>query len=142
VKETANLIRTSLDKRKIVYQVEHTDKAVTIWLDKKNNFGCEINSLDITVFHLDGSLTFNLDEGREYDICSTAAAVDHIFLIVSNTLFQEEVYKNDKLCSVRQYVILNGEKFFCSSLWIKHIFYFFAFLKKEVKITEYSYNSE
>ena len=92
-----------MDKRKIVYQVEHTDKAVTIWLDKKNNFGCEINSLDITVFHLDGSLTFNLDEGREADMYSTTSAVDHILLIASNTLFQEEVYKNNKLCSVWQY---------------------------------------
>ena len=142
LEEIAEKIAKSLEENGLPYTVERQEDSIVIWLDREHNFGCEICGLHIAVFHMEGSRLFNLDEGKELDALSTQEAMKHLLLIASHTLFQEDTYKGKRLCSSRQYVIREGNQFFCSTLWIKHILFFVPFLKKEVKIKAYTYQRE
>lgn len=134
-----SLITNKLDLKNIPYEVEKTENLIFLWFDKDNNFCCEIHDIGAHVYHLQGAAPFNLDEGEEVDLLTIDDIVKHIIILISNELFQVETYKKGKLCSIKQYTIINGEKKYCSSNVISHILFFLPFCKKEIKTVSYKY---
>lgn len=136
-----DFIMNSIDNKGIYYDIENRSDQIIIWFDKDNNFTCKIDSLTIGVSHLKGYRLFNLGEGKESEICSIQYAISHIEMITSSELIQKEIYKMKKLCSTKQYLLINGEEIPCSGLWILHWFHFLPFIKEE-KIVKYNYCME
>jgi hypothetical protein len=134
-----NFITDKLSKKNISYETEENTDLKTLWFDRENNFCCRIYNIGADVCLLRGSASFNLCEGKEADLLTIDDMVKHILKITSNELFQEEIYKKNKLCSVRQFIIIDGKKIYCSSFAITHIFFFLPFCKKEIKIVTYKY---
>lgn len=56
----AEFITADLERQSIPYMLEKHEGMMIIWLDKKKDFGCKIDDLDISICHLIGGKTFNL----------------------------------------------------------------------------------
>jgi len=85
---------------------------------------------------------FNIDEGEENDALSISDAVEHILQVMTYDLLQIECYKLNRLCSTYQYLIIDDKRVTCSGLWIRHLFFFLPFVKKEIREICYRFNPE
>ena len=139
--ELKHLVITNLNEKNISYIIEDKKDVAVFWFDKNNAFFCSVDVLRATVNHLDGSAPFNLNEGKEYDLMTINDMVDHIIKIMTNDMFQIETYKMGKLCSTNQYIIVNGEREFCSSYCIKHGYFFLPLVRKKIKTICYKYKT-
>lgn len=139
--EVLNLILKKLDEKKIVYTIEEKKNSIIIWFDRENNFLCNLYKIGADVHLLKGGVGFNLREGKEDDLHTINDIVEHIYKLMFNDLFQVEMYKNKKLCSVRQYIVVDGKKINCSCYVITHVLFFVPFLKKEFKEVHYFYKN-
>lgn len=112
----------------------------TFWLDRSNAVGFKVNPDQIAIFQLKGAREFTIEVVDGLLEAPVEIVMKHVHNLLSNRVYQEEVYKLGKLCSVRQYSYVEKEKVKLSRGCLYHWLSIVPFLKKEIVMTVYEYS--
>ena len=112
-----------------------------IWIDKQNNVGIRIDSLQIYIFHLDGGRLFNIESQDEIlTENEVLAALNHLDLVLFTEFYQETIYKLGKPCLIRQFIFSNRNKIKISITTLNHWLVLVPLLKKSVITKKYKFS--